>query len=364
MPGGLKYVCLAFSHKRRNQAVNMKMSEWKFVLVTVALISLGLGEERTVAVTAGPRVEFDSTILNFGKAVAGQVIEHDFIFTNTGDQTLEIRDVRPTCGCTVAGAWNHSLEPGKSGIIPMRFTSEYKDKDVFKTVIVDTNDPHQTNVILQIIGTVWETIDVSPAFVMFGASSDCTTNQTRVVHIVNNLDESLILSDLKCMDDSLKTAVQTIQAGKEFELQITLPPPLKPGSKTIPISLKTSSSNLPVINITAFVTVEHIITSTPPQIILSAGPLSANVQVKVMIQNNGTEMTVLSKPSINIKGVDVQLNEVQAGRQFILTAIFPAGLKIPAGKNVQVQIKTDNSKFPIVTVPVIQNQRLSQTIQP
>jgi hypothetical protein len=41
------------------------------------------------------RAEFRFVTFNFGQIESGQVIHHDYIFTNTGSQTLTIRDVRP-----------------------------------------------------------------------------------------------------------------------------------------------------------------------------------------------------------------------------------------------------------------------------
>ena len=353
----------------------MNTSRWELIVVAVAFAGLGIGEGRIVAAATslsrtdrstaravGPRIEFDSTILDFGKAAAGRVIEHNFVFTNTGDQALEIQDVRPTCGCTIAGTWDRRVEPGKFGTIPIRFTPAYNDGEVSKTVIVDSNDPSRTNVILQIKGAIWEPIDVTPAFVMFGASSDCQTNQTRVVRIVNNLEQPLVLSKPECADRTFQTLIKTVQPGKEFELQITLVPPLKPGSVTVPITLETSSTNLPAINITAFVAVQPPIVATPPRITLSPGPLPPGAESKVTIQNSGTRPLVLSEPTVNIAGVVVRLQEVQPGRQFVLTASFPAGFQIQAGQSIQVRVKTNDPQLPIITVPVFQNQHLATVL--
>src|SRR2546425_5861545 len=53
-----------------------------------------------------PKIQFASTEFDFGKVEAGFAVKHDFLFTNIGRATLEIRDVRPGCGCTAAGKWD------------------------------------------------------------------------------------------------------------------------------------------------------------------------------------------------------------------------------------------------------------------
>lgn len=310
----------------------------------------------------GPQIQFDSTVLNIGKIAGGQIIKHTFVFTNTGDQVLEIKDVRPTCGCTVAGRWDKRVEPGKTGMIPVQYTSTYEDEVISKTVVVDCNVDGQTNIILQIKGVIWEPVNVVPAFVMFGASSDCRTNVTRVVNIVNNLDEPLTLSKPQTGNDIIQPSVKTIRPGKEFELQLTLSPPLKPGTLTVPVTIKTSSTNLPTINITAYVAVQPPILAVPSQITLKPGPLVSNTVFTVAIQNNGAGPMALSDPTINVPGVSVDLKNVQPGRHAVLSAIFPAGFEISSAQNIEVRMNTGNRQFPVVTVPVIQNRSLAAVL--
>jgi len=81
------------------------------------------GTTPAAAITSGPRIEFDTNVYNFGKVSSGELVRHDFIFTNTGTSTLEITDVRPGCGCTTAGTWDKKVEPGKTGLIPLQFNS-------------------------------------------------------------------------------------------------------------------------------------------------------------------------------------------------------------------------------------------------
>src|SRR5215510_7123219 len=69
------------------------------------------------AVTGGPQIQFDNQVYDFEKVTAGDVVKHTFIFTNTGNQTLELTDVHPSCGCTTAGDWTRKVEPGQTGLI-------------------------------------------------------------------------------------------------------------------------------------------------------------------------------------------------------------------------------------------------------
>src|SRR5436189_6374552 len=72
-----------------------------------------------LAVSPGPKIQFADMTFDFGKIDSGTLVKHEFVFTNTGSATLEIKDVKPGCGCTAAGTWDKTVEPGKTGIIPL-----------------------------------------------------------------------------------------------------------------------------------------------------------------------------------------------------------------------------------------------------
>jgi hypothetical protein len=71
--------------------------------------------------TAAPRIQFADTNLNFGEVKSVKKVKHTLVFTNTGNATLEVSEVRPSCGCTTSGTWDRTVEPGKTDSIPVEF---------------------------------------------------------------------------------------------------------------------------------------------------------------------------------------------------------------------------------------------------
>ena len=282
------------------------------------------------------KIQFDDPVYDFGKVNSGEVVKHEFVFTNIGTATLEIKDVRPGCGCTTAGTWDKLVEPGKTGKIPL---------------------PGQSNVTLQIKGTVWKAIDVTPTMAVFNVSSESQTNETKVVRIVNNQEESIELSDLTLTNQTFKAELKTVKPGKEFELQITAVPPFNSPSIIAPISLKTTSAKVPTINVTAYVVVQQPVTVMPSQITLPAGPFTNVVHHVVTIRSTGTNSLVLSDAAVNAPGATVKVQETQPGRFFSLSVDFPEGFQIQPGQNVEVSVKSNHPKFPLIKVPVYQSQR-------
>jgi len=313
---------------------------------------------------SGPKIQFAELVYDFGKVNSGVVVKHDFVFTNIGTATLQIIDVRPGCGCTTAGTWDKQIEPGKTGSIPLEFNSASFGGAVAKSATVTCNDPGQSNIVLQLKGTVWKPIEVAPTMAVFNVSSETQTNETNIVRIVSNLDEPLALSDVQCTNRSFKAELKTVRPGKEFELLITALPPFTPPSMIAPVTLKTSSTNMPLINISAYVVVQQPVTVMPSQIMLAPGPFTNAVHQVVTIRSTGTNALALSDASVNVAGAAVRVDETQPGRSFNLTVDFPEGFQMKPGEKVELSVKSNHPKFALIKVPVFQAQRAAPTAVP
>ena len=310
-------------------------------------------KENPLISTNGPRIVFPEPIFDFGRVQSGKIVNHVFEFTNAGNQVLEIRDVWTSCGCTAATNWTRQVEPGKSGEIPIIFDSGGKEGPLAKTVSLACNDPAQPKVVLEFNAVIWKPIDALPPIATFRFGPDFQTNETRVIRLVSNLDEPVSISDPVCTNSAFRTSLKPVKAGKEFELQVTIVPPIAPGSMVAPITLKTSSAKMPVVTVTAYAMVEPALTVMPPRVRLPEAPLTESAKFTVRIQNRSTNSLVLSDPSISAKGAGVWLGEVQPGQTFDLTMIFPAGFNAQPGEEIEARVTSSHPQFPFIKVPVL-----------
>lgn len=306
--------------------------------------------------SGGPQIQFKSVEFDFGKVTAGELVKHEFIFTNTGATTLLITDVKPGCGCTSPGKWDREVAPGKTGVIPLQFNSAGFGGSVAKTTTVTCNDTNRATMSLTLKGTVWMPIEVTPSMAMFQLPSDGQTNETKIVRILNHLDAPLSLSNPQVTNRNFRAELKTIRPGKEFELHITSVPPFTSTTTYLPISLKTSSEKMPMINVTAYAMVQPQVVVRPERFSLPAGPLKAAIKPSVSIQNNSTNALTLSEPTSNVPELEVRLEEIMAGQSYNLMATFPEGFQAQPGKNIEVTVKSSHPKFPLIKVPVFQYQ--------
>ena len=318
----------------------------------------GTSPAKALATTAGsPKIRFATPVFDFGKVSAGELVKHSFIFTNTGNATLEILDVKPGCGCTTAGTWDKEVAPGKTGSIPLQFNSANFSGRVAKTAAVTSNDPEQPSQILQITGTVWKPIEVTPTMAFFNVSNESTTNETKVIRIINNTDEPLTVSDLQLTNPVFRAELKTVLAGKEFAIHVTPVPPFNTRVVSTPITLKTSSAQMPVIYATAYLNVQQAVVVMPSQLFIPAGPLPGPAIQSLSIRNTGTSPLTISDVAVNVPEAQVTVQEAQPGRVFNLSVKFPAGFQIQPNQHVEVTAKSNHPQFPVIKVPVLTSQR-------
>jgi hypothetical protein len=174
------------------------------------------------------------------------------------------------------------------------------------------------------------------------------------VRVTNNLAAPISISDVKSSHASFNPVLKEIQQGKEFELAIHLVPPVPAGTAQGIITAKTTSTNLPIITVTAMVVLQPPVALFPAALTLQPGPLPAAVTSLVRLFNNQTNSVAFTNAQVNISNVTVAFREEQPGRLFTATLTFPAGLELPPGKPAEFSINTSHPDQPIIRVPITQ----------
>lgn len=86
-----------------------------------------------------PTFTFSEESYDFGKINEGDVVEHSFTFTNTGDAPLIISSAVGSCGCTVPEWPKEPIGIGETGEILVKFNSRKKPGLQNKTVTITAN---------------------------------------------------------------------------------------------------------------------------------------------------------------------------------------------------------------------------------
>lgn len=86
-----------------------------------------------------PIMSFATSEYDFGTIKEGDVVEHEFKITNTGQAPLIIQSAQPSCGCTVPDWTKEPIPVGGTGYVKAKFDSKGKPNAQNKTITVTAN---------------------------------------------------------------------------------------------------------------------------------------------------------------------------------------------------------------------------------
>jgi len=102
----------------------------------IAILAFGL------AASAAPEIQVDADTYDFGTIVEGFAVEHTFVLSNVGDETLVITRVYAGCGCTTTALETTELPPGESvDLHAIVSTNGFGGSKISKPIYVYSNDP-------------------------------------------------------------------------------------------------------------------------------------------------------------------------------------------------------------------------------
>ena len=111
-------------------------------------------------------LEWETKHLSIVATPEQESAEGVFAFNNDSDQTVTIKSVRSSCGCTVTELEKREYQPGESGEIKALFTFGTRTGAQRKTITVATDaDEEPTSLLLDV--SIPELIQVKPFFVFW-----------------------------------------------------------------------------------------------------------------------------------------------------------------------------------------------------
>ena len=110
---------------RARRASRISLAALALLLVPLAFVTVNGDEKQGVdaAEADPPRLHLPDPVFDWGTAYRGQRIEHTFRIENTGGGPLEIEQIKPQCGCTIATDYERRLLPGESTMLKLTLES-------------------------------------------------------------------------------------------------------------------------------------------------------------------------------------------------------------------------------------------------
>ena len=101
----------------------------------------------------GPKIEFESLEIDYGKISKGDNGVRVFKFTNFGSEPLIINKVYSSCGCTIPKKPSSPINPGQDDEIQVKYDTN-RVGPIRKIITVLSNATNSPTVSLKITGNV------------------------------------------------------------------------------------------------------------------------------------------------------------------------------------------------------------------
>lgn len=304
-------------------------------------------------------IKVDEVAHDFGTIWAGPRLTHSFKIKNEGKVPLEIKKVKPSCGCTIAGPYPKTIQPGETGEFPFALNSEKLRGRFRKAITIGSNDPVTPNLRLTLEGEVKQYIAVVPTHADFGRIAS-KEPQERVVTIVNNTDNPLELTLEPPKDDHFKFELIEKVPGKKYDVRVTVVPTTEPGVLRSSVKIRTNVAVKPVLTIAAVAIIPERLEVLPTQIIwpgTNAGGSKGFARI-IRFNNYGDHPVKVLEVTASDPSIDVQLTERVAGKDYYARVKIPAGFQIAEGENPKITFLTDDKEKPSIDVPITSRLRI------
>lgn len=235
--------------------------------LTLTLLTLSLllawaagGSPAAAGPDPSPKFEVQTKELDFGEVIHGQKTRLKVPVKNTGQEPLELKEVKPSCGCTVA-TFTRTIAPGASGEIELEFDSSERPAGYQSfRVLVYSNDPSQRDqgaycTVLNLRGEVRTMFRMVPMGAFFGEFIHGLKAETKTVRVIG-IDQAkggFTLALTSALPDYLKVEISPWtgpgdQRGQE--IKVTLDPSVPRGQVNELLELSTSVGAQPKLHMT------------------------------------------------------------------------------------------------------------------
>ena len=299
-------------------------------------------------------------IKDFDVVAKGEVIVHDFHIKNEGTAVLELTDVRPACGCTIAD-YDKQIAPGETGSIHASVKTDNFAGPISKSIAVFTNDPSNPKIQLVVKAKVRPYIAMLPGFARYNyVQGEATSPIYQNLWAADGSDVNVV--SVKPPYPHLKVSYHEAKEdeldpkgkGKQwrFEFSLDKDSPIGALREYVEVRVDHPKQKVLKIPISGFVRPrQHI---TPADV--DFGNLQGEglpIRRLLHFTNFITDSIELTKVETGIEGLNAEVQEGDRDPGFRFKLRLTVGAEMPKGKfSSVVKIHTTDAQNPIIELPV------------
>lgn len=325
----------------------------RYVATAVAALALALPEPPARA--EEPRVVIDKTALALGTVARGTPAEGAVLLRNQGSQVLRAELARASNGIVVRDL---PLELRPGGTAPIRIAVQTDDLNgLFRGELrLTLNDPALPEVVVTVVFRVVDPIEVIPRG-GFAVSVVQGQVQEAAVEIVNHERAPLRLGAIEHAQDRFNTGLEVLEPGRRYRLRLVLAGNSPAGSRNDTISIRTSSSAIPVLEVHASTTIRERVRVWPESLDLGTIRLSQIANARrvarqtLIVMRRGTD-DFQAMFNTDLPALDIQARPAPLADRWHVSVALKSELLYPGPISGHIFVSTSDPEYPVLSVPV------------
>jgi Protein of unknown function (DUF1573) len=256
-------------------ASNLAANMLRYSLV----LALGLAFGGTATASSWADSLFDELSRDFGSVPHGPTLTHPFRIVNRTNATVQIANVRVSCGCTTARVLQSTLAPGQETALLVEMDTRRFIGTKSITIYVQFSQPKFDEVRLWVQANSREDVYVQPETLAFGKIKRGTTDPTSAtVTFLGN--QNLQVTGVSCDTNYVRLGWEQLRrsAGEvSYKVTASMRPDAPPGKWFTDLWIQTNNPAMPRIRVPLTVEIEAALTVSPMTVGLGevkAGKLS------------------------------------------------------------------------------------------
>lgn len=217
---------------------------------------------------AAPKIFAPEPSYDFGTLDNQQTVKHDFVLQNTGDEDLELINVKTSCGCTVGELKTKLLKPGEETTVSATVSLKGRQGPQVKNLTVESNDSAQPLFKLEVRGTAISGVMVEPRSLNFGRILDDEIHSMKVTVTADQPDNPAKIMGVESTLDLFETEVREVKEGRLYEITLRNKAPLASGNHAGRLIIKTDNPEYAQLDVGFFAQVIGEVEISPPQVML------------------------------------------------------------------------------------------------
>jgi hypothetical protein len=290
----------------------------------------------------------------------GEVVEASFKLINEGTGTLNVKTVRPTCGCTVAD-YPKEVAAGSEGAIVAKLDTAEFSGPISKALLLMTDDPETPTMSLVLKAMVQPFIQVLPK-PLVRINSIQTEVATQKVYMV--ADPKVTKSFKVVTADSevpyIKVASRRLDdnekveatSGDQYEITLTLTEDAPPGPINTQVVIHTDHDKAKKVPIKVYGVVRALIHVTPPSVQFGSVEAQMKPGRNIVVVNNRPQSALeITSAEVDDPAFATDVATIKEGQRFqVAVTIKPDAT--PGPRDATLRLRTNDAQFSEITVPV------------